>query len=273
MQMTGTREEASPPERSALTAFIALNEANRERDRPRSDALLDELRGLREAHLDESSIRELLAQSLFNTLSEAEEGGDLRRRDGLLDELRALRRAYPEDEGVGKPLAKVLFGSLLSAEREGDLEGLEALTEEMRTLLAGLPDDAPKEPMSLDLLHWLTEGEEPPEEMPFEERVWPVETLREVLETHAKAPPLVRRTLAKVLISTLDEAIADGDHEGRDELLDEIRALQRAYTDDDDLRDNLVSALTRTRDHPRDGDDPVRADTLLDEIQALRQGR
>ena len=59
----------------------------------------------------------------------------------------------------------------------------------------------------------------------------------------------------------------------RDALLDELRALARAYPDDVAMREQLASGLLNTLNHTKVDDDLARPDALLDELRALARTR
>jgi hypothetical protein len=85
-----------------------------------------------------------------------------------------------------------------------------------------------------------------------------------------RAPqPGLALVLAAGLHHTLIDATAQGDLAGRDALLDELRALARAYPDEAAVRGRLAWGLFITRNHAnREGDLALR-DALLDELRAL----
>ncbi|MBU2552266.1 MAG: hypothetical protein KKB20_27895 [Proteobacteria bacterium] len=107
------------PNASGLVSSALVNtliDAKEEKDLPRRDALLQELRGLAEKFTDDKTVREKLAMGLFNTLNHAKEEKDLPRRDALLQELRDLQSRYPDDKTI-QEIYKHALG-LLEDEKE-----------------------------------------------------------------------------------------------------------------------------------------------------------
>ena len=79
-----------------------------------------------------------------------------------------------------------------------------------------------------------------------------------------------RRT---ALRNALIDAKTDGHLARRDALLDELRALARAYPDDVAMREQLASGLLNTLNHTKAEGDLTRPDALLDELRALARTR
>jgi erythromycin esterase-like protein len=71
------------------------------------------------------------------------------------------------------------------------------------------------------------------------------------------------------LLNTLSDAKAEEDLARRDGLLDELRALARAYANDAAVRLRLAWGLLATLADAKAGDDLARHDALLDELGAL----
>jgi uncharacterized protein (DUF2342 family) len=84
----------------AKALFSTRLDAATEGDPARLGALLEELRNLARADLDDTSVREWLSKGLFNALIDAMKEDDLTRYVALLEELRGLASAHPDDSLV-----------------------------------------------------------------------------------------------------------------------------------------------------------------------------
>ena len=83
------------------------------------------------------------------------------------------------------------------------------------------------------------------------------------------AEPSVGLLLATALRNAVIDAKTEGHLARRDALLDELRALARAYPDDVAMREQLARGLLNTLNHTKAEGDLARRDALLDELRAL----
>jgi hypothetical protein len=81
-----------------MGVFNTLVDAKAEEDLARRDALLGELRALREGHPDDAAVREQLAMGLVHKWFYADAEDDVERRGAILQELRGLAEVDPSDE-------------------------------------------------------------------------------------------------------------------------------------------------------------------------------
>ena len=85
--------------------------------------------------------------------------------------------------------------------------------------------------------------------------------------------PSVGLLLATALRNALIDAKTEGHLARRDALLDELRALARAYPDDVAMREQLARGLLNTLNHTKAEGDLARRDALLGELRALARTR
>ena len=252
----------------AMGLFNTLNHAKEKNDLGRRDELLEELRGLAEAHPDEAAVRERLAGGLFNTLNDAKEENDLGRRDELLGELRGLAEAHPEDAAVREPLARGLVNTVNDAKEENDLARRDELLGELRGLAEAHPEDAAvREQLARGLVNTLNDAKE---ENDLARRDELLEELRGLSEAHPE-DAAVREQLAKGLFNTLNDAKEENDLAKRDELLGELRGLAEAHPEDAAVREQLARGLFNTLNDAKEENDLARRDELLGELRGLAE--
>ena len=87
------------------------------------------------------------------------------------------------------------------------------------------------------------------------------------------AEPSVGLLLATALRNAVIDAKTEGHLARRDALLDELRALARAYPDDAAGRERLAKGLHNMQVNTKVEDDLARPDALLDELRALARTR
>jgi len=85
--------------------------------------------------------------------------------------------------------------------------------------------------------------------------------------------PSVGLLLATALRNALIDAKTEGHVARRDALLDELRALARAYPDDAVGRERLAKGLHNIQVNTKVEGDLARPDALLDELRALARTR
>jgi len=263
-------DEIQAAEQVGAKQYESLNIALRDGDAAEADRLLTALSELQRAHAESRTVREMLALGLFNALASAEEADDMPRRDTLFDHLWQLQRAWPSEEVIGRACAKALFGLLLAAERAGDEALLAARSADMRLLLAGLEgDEIPDDPMSLDMLDWLTEGSGPADDDDFwEDDGVPTVDLQDaqVLDGFLEDN---RRATAKALQKACAAAVAADDHPTRKQLIQELSDLHSAWPEDRYVASRLCVGLIKSMNHERSLGSHAQLDGLLDEIHRI----
>jgi hypothetical protein len=81
----------------------------------------------------------------------------------------------------------------------------------------------------------------------------------------------VRDRLARGLFNTLWEAKEENNLRRRDDLLEELRELHKAWPDDAAVRDHLAGGLMRAFNHAKEKNELERQEVLIEELRNLRQ--
>src|SRR4029077_7165778 len=107
-----------------------LNNARRDNNPSRRDALLEEMRALYERWSHSTAVREELAKGVFNTLIWAHQANGLSRREVLFEERRQMYQRWPEDATVGTGLTGGLLYTLEWAQNANELTLRDAVLED-----------------------------------------------------------------------------------------------------------------------------------------------
>ena len=244
---------------------------DRQESLERAEALLEELRQLARAYLQDAAVRGYLAGGLSEMVRGAlwfgDSGRDPKQEEDWLDELRQLANNYPQDVDVRKELAEVLYQAAMHNLGREQRDRLDGQLEELEKLAQAYPQDAVvRNKLATGLVNTLYYAEQEGDAL---ERC---DTLLEELRELARAHPgdgATRESLRIGLYNSFVEVKEKSDLPRRDALLDELRQLSRANPQDANARGALAKGLLKTLIDADEEGTPERRDALFEELRQL----
>ncbi len=235
-------------------------------DEGTSDALLGELRGLVERHLDEPALRHQLAKALADGVRRASTSRDRTGHDALLEELRRLCRDHPYESAVVDQLALALAASVEQACLHADHRHRDEHLGGLRRLCADHPGDAAvRAQLATALLDGMDEACAEADETCRDA------LLGELRRLNADHPGdrTVRVRLAAGLVDAVRQACRERHPAQRTALLETLRSLYAVHPGDIAVREKLGEALSRSLSEALWQGDRVHRDALLKELREL----
>jgi hypothetical protein len=206
------------------------------------------------AGLDPNALDDLKLANILESDTEAPKFGHPKRRDAARAFFDMRRREAVRTEAKG-----LIFALARS------VTAIDASAFPYATALVGLRDEVRRQSLgSLPLALCEAALHISGERLPSSDSL--IEGAR---EARRSSEPGVGTILAVALYDALHLATEEDDLARRDALLDELRALARAYPNDAAVRERLAMGLFNTLIYAKAEDDLTRRDALLDELRAL----